>query len=109
PHDSLQEATPASRYQPSVRAMPAHLPELEYPDMDVRIVRAKGVITFGNQTWAVGEAFAKLPIGLRPSPQADVQWEAYFGPCKLGVLDFTTVSLAKSAVRPLSLFRSPRY
>ena len=109
PHDSLQEATPASRYQPSVRAMPAYLPELEYPDMDVRIVRAKGVITFRNQTWAVGEAFAKLPIGLRPSPQADGQWEAYFGPCKLGILDFTSASLAKSAVRPLSLFRSPRY
>lgn len=50
--------TPASRYRPSVRAMPATLPALEYPDMQVRTVRTKDVISFANQTWAIGEAFA---------------------------------------------------
>lgn len=109
PHDSLDEATPASRYQPSVRAMPAQLPELEYPNMEVRVVRASGVITFRHQNWVVGRAFAKLPIGLRPSPQADGQWEAYFGPCQLGVLDFTSASSRTSSVHPLSCFRSPEY
>lgn len=108
PHDALHGATPASCYRPSVRRLPARLPALEYEGMDVRVVRAKGAITFRNQTWAVGKAFAALPIGLRPSPQADGQWEAYFGSCKLGLLDFTSPPADKHAVRPLASFRSPQ-
>ena len=50
PHDSLDGDTPVARYRPSVRALPSHLPLPEYAGMHVRIVRAKGVITFGNQT-----------------------------------------------------------
>ncbi|HVU15695.1 MAG TPA: IS481 family transposase [Candidatus Didemnitutus sp.] len=102
PHDALQGATPDSRYRPSVRALPAALPVPEYSAMDVRTVRARGVITFGNQTWYIGEAFASLPIGLRPSPQADGQWEAYFGTFKLGILDFTAPALAKHLARKLT-------
>ena len=109
PHDSLDENTPASRYQPSVRVLPAHLPALEYSaDMEVRVVRAKGVITFRNQTWAIGQAFASLPIGLRPSPQADGQWEAYFSFFTLGVLDFTSLEPNRTSVRRLSSARSPK-
>ena len=107
PHDSLQGDTPATRYRASVRPMPAHLPVLDYPGMDVRFVRSKGVITFRNHTWSIGEAFAALPIGLRPSPQADGQWEAYFGFFKLGVLDFTSGATAKHTVRRLSSLRQP--
>jgi transposase InsO family protein len=107
PHDSLQGDTPAARYRASVRPMPAHLPTLEYPDMDVRFVRSKGVITFRNQTWSIGEAFAALPIGLRPSPQADGHWEAYFGFFMLGLLDFTAPQNPKHTVRRLSSVRPP--
>lgn len=106
PHDALQGDTPASRYQPSVRPMPAHLPALEYPGMEVRVVREKGVITFRNQTWAIGRAFASLAIGLRPSPQADGQWEAYFGSCMLGCLDYTVAHPNPAQVRKLNLTRS---
>ena len=102
PHDSLGGATPASRYQASVRAMPAQLPPLDYNQMEVRITRAKGVITFRGQTWAIGKAFASLPIGLRPSPQADGQWEAYFSWFKLGILDLTTAAPQPYTVRRLS-------
>lgn len=108
PHDSLGGNTPASRYKPSVRALPAALPELEYSGMDVRVVRAKGVITFRNQTWAIGKAFAELPLGLRPSAQAEGQWEVYFGFFKLGILDFTSPHSDKHAVRRLSCRRSPK-
>jgi transposase InsO family protein len=108
PHDSLQGHTPASRYQPSLRALPPHLPALEYSGMEVRVVRAKGVITFHNQTWAIGQAFSTLPIGLRPSPQADGQWEAFFGFFKLGLLDFTAPPQDRSRVRRLSAARSPK-
>lgn len=101
PHDALQGATPASRYQPSVRPMPSHLPALAYHGMEVRVVREKGVVTFRNRTWAIGRAFATLPIGLRQSPQADGQWEVYFGSSKLGRLSFTTTSRLPHSVYPL--------
>jgi len=107
PHDSLAGDTPASHYRPSVRAMPAHLPLPQYSDMEVRVVRAKGVITFGNQTWYVGEAFAALPLGLRPSTQAEGQWAVYFDHFKLGILDFTAGTSVKHLARRLSALRSP--
>jgi transposase InsO family protein len=108
PHDSLLGATPASRYRASVRSMPVKLPLLEYPSMEVRTVRSKGVITFHNQTWYLGEAFASLPIGLRPSPQADGQWEVYFSFFNLGLLDFTATTSAKYIARPISSPRTPK-
>ena len=107
PHDSLAGDTPASHYRPSVRAMPAHLPLPQYSEMDVRVVRGKGVITFGNQTWYIGEAFASLPLGLRPSAQADGQWDVYFHHFKLGYLDFTAGKCVKHLARRLSAVRSP--
>ena len=108
PHDSLHGDTPAVHYRPSVRSMPTHLPPLTYGEMEVRIVRAKGVITFANQTWAIGEAFAALPIGLRPSPQADGHWDVYFGCFKLGRIDLTAPRSAKHTVHRLSSYRSPQ-
>lgn len=108
PHDALHGQTPASRYRVSVRPMPAVLPPLEYPQMEVRVVRAKGVITFKGQSWYLGEAFATLPVGLRPSPQADGQWEVYFARFKLGVLDFTLAPSARHIARPLAALRPPK-
>lgn len=107
PHDSLNGATPASRYRASVRPLPAQLPLPQYTDAEVRVVRARGVITFGNQTWYIGEAFASLPIGLRPSPQADGQWEVYFAHFKLGSIDLTSERFAKHIARPLLCRQSP--
>lgn len=107
PHYSLNDDTPASRYRPSVRVMPAHLPALDYGHWEVRRVRARGVITFGSQTWYIGEAFASLPVGLRPSPQADGQWEVYFSHFRLGDLDLTTPKSTKHIARPLASRRSP--
>lgn len=108
PHDALGGATPATRYRASVRPLPRTLPDLAYPGMEVRVVRDKGVITFRNQTWLIGRAFASLPIGLRPSPQADGQWEVFFSFFKLGALDFTSRAFAKHTIRPLSALTSPR-
>jgi len=108
PHDALLGDPPASRYRASIRRMPTALPTLEYPQMDVRVVRTKGVITFRNQSWYIGEAFASLPIGLRPSPQADGHWEVYFSFFMLGVLDFTPPPSAKYIARPLSSPRPPK-
>lgn len=107
PHDALQGHTPASRYRPSVRPMPTSLPRPEYPDAEVRLVGTKGAISFGNHRWYIGEAFAALPVGLRPSPQADGQWEVYFGFFKLGVLDLSVPPPPNRTWRQLSSVRKP--
>ena len=102
PHDALAGATPLSRYRTSPRALPATLPPIEYArGTEVRTVREKGVITFRGQTWLIGRAFAALPIGLRPSAQADGQWEVFFSFQRLGRLDLTAVREVKHRVRPL--------
>lgn len=88
PHDSLQGATPISRYQPSPRPMPAQLPLPQYALTDqVAKVREEGTIGFQQRRWYVGRAFAGLSLGLRPSAQADGQWQVLFGDLVLGIID----------------------
>lgn len=88
PHDALQGATPLSRYQVSSRSLPAVLPAIEYPaGTTVCLAPRNGWIGFGGQRWYVGRAFGGLPIGLRPSAQADGQWEVFFDLHRLGSLD----------------------
>jgi transposase InsO family protein len=102
PHDALNGQTPISRYRPSVRAMPAAAPALEYAaTFHVQNVRAQGAITFGGQTWYVGRAFAGLPIGLRPSPQADGQYEVWFAEHRIGQLDLTAPLQPKHLLRSI--------
>jgi transposase InsO family protein len=102
PHDALAGATPLSRYRPSVRPLPAALPELIYPaDSLVHRVRAQGAITFAGQTWYIGRAFAQLPVGLRPSPQADGQYEVWFAREQLGLIDLRGPAQPKHALRSI--------
>lgn len=69
PHEALQMAVPASRYQPSHREFPETLPPIEYASSDiVRKVDAKGTISFHNRTFKIGHGFAGYPVALRPSP-----------------------------------------
>jgi transposase InsO family protein len=90
PHDSLNGDTPASHYQPSPRALPEAVPTPEYPGSDVvKRVQLKGTVRFQKRWWYVGRAFGGLPIGLRPSAQADGQWLVFFGLHQLGAIDLT--------------------
>jgi hypothetical protein len=102
PHDSLDGATPVSRYRPSPRSLPAALPAITYPAQDkVQRVRSSGIVTFGGQTWQVGRAFAGLPVGLRPKPQADGHWEVFFCHHRLGHLDLTAPRHGKHQLRSI--------
>lgn len=102
PHDALQGATPVSRYRPSPRSLPSTLPSIEYAtNLTVHTVRSSGVLTFGGQTWYVGRAFGKLPIGLRPSAQADGQWEVFFSQHWLGQLDLNGPTQPKHTARSI--------
>lgn len=102
PHDALDGDTPMNRYRPSVRNLPATLPAFDYPaGTQVVRVRPQGVITFGNQTWYIGRAFAGLPIGLRPSPQSDGQWLIWFHHHRIGQLDLRTPAQPKHKLRSI--------
>jgi transposase InsO family protein len=102
PHHSLDEATPISRYRPSVRSMPVVLPPIEYAGSDtVRRVHANGAFVFGNQTWHAGRAFGGLSLGLRPSAQADGQWQVFFCQHQLGTLDLQAPRQPKDVLRSI--------
>ena len=87
PHDSLKLATPASRYAPSARILPASLPPIEYGPGDlVRTVKAKGDLTWSNRTYYLGQGFARQPVALRPTA-TDGLHEVYFCHQRLGWID----------------------
>jgi transposase InsO family protein len=88
PHEALGGDTPLTHYQPSPRSMPPALPPIEYgSSFTLRKVCHRGQIGFAGRRWHVGAAFAGLMIGLRPSAQADHQWEVYFSHLRLGSID----------------------
>jgi transposase InsO family protein len=77
PHEALQMAVPATRYQPSSRTFSELLPSIEYgPEDTVRKVQAKGVFSFRNRLFKIGKAFAGLPIALRPT-LTDGQYDVF--------------------------------
>ncbi len=78
PHEALQMAVPASRYQPSVRIFPQVLPPVEYPSGDlVRKVQPKGLFSFRNHLFKVGKAFDGFHIALRATT-TDGLYDIYF-------------------------------
>lgn len=108
PHEALGGATPVSRYQPSPRSLPPTLPPIEYPaGVTVQLLPANGRFMFHGQTWYVGWAFGGLPIGLRPSAQADGQWEVFFSFHRLGLIDLTAPPLPKHSLR--SIYAKPAH
>ena len=85
PHEALDQRTPASMYQPSLRPMPSKLPPLEYPDrFEVRYVSANGGIRW-NKAWVnVSTTCIGEYVGLEEID--DGIWNVYFGALRLGRL-----------------------
>lgn len=78
PHEALAMAVPASRYQPSARALPETLPPIEYaPGRIVRKVQAGGEIVYHGQPYSVPKALRGYPVALQPT-ESDGQWTVYF-------------------------------
>jgi len=70
PHEALDMATPAERYQPSPRCFPEVLPAIEYaPGDQVRKVDSDGFISFRNRPWRIGKAFRGEFAALRPTTE----------------------------------------
>jgi transposase InsO family protein len=66
PHQALDMQTPASRYRPSPRALPAVIAPPDYEaGVPVRRVDQGGWISFQNHRGYCGKAFAGRPVALR--------------------------------------------
>lgn len=79
PHQALDLAVPASRYQPSLRTFPDLLPPIEYADGDtVATVGWNGRVKFRGRWWKVSNALQDQPIAFRQRPAQDRIVDAYF-------------------------------
>ena len=91
PHEGIGMKVPAERFQPSYRAYPEVLPEIEYASEDkVRIVDCRGRIALKGKNIFVGMPFAKEPVAIRPTKEADII-QFYYAHQKLGEVDLSTV------------------
>ena len=90
PHHSLNYATPASRYQPSLRPFPETLPPIEYGTYDnVRKVQADGELFFKGRVFKICKAFRGFPVALRPT-KGDGLWQVFFMAHNIAEIDLNT-------------------
>jgi transposase InsO family protein len=87
PHQALNMATPASRYQASPRVFPEVLPPIEYgPDDAVRKVDPNGYFQYKNRKCKISQAFNEQPVALRPNGH-DGQMDVFFCHAKIATID----------------------
>ena len=87
PHEALDLATPASKYQVSQRPFPEVLPTLEYEPTDlVRRVRDKGRVQLFGRIFKVPKAFKGMPVALRPTT-TDGVWNVFFATHEIAQFD----------------------
>lgn len=86
PHESLGQATPASQYSKSERAMPDSLPGYAYSaDFEVRRVRHAGEILWGGRLLYVSTVLVGELIGLQ---RMDANlWKIWVGKLQVAILD----------------------
>lgn len=78
PHEALAMDVPVSHYYPSPREFPEQLPLIEYQAGDqVRQVSRYGQVSFRNQLFRVGRAFAGFSVAIRPT-LTEGEFDVYF-------------------------------
>ena len=92
PHQSLDNATPADRYQASPRRYDGILRSPEYGDQDVRWVRHNGEIKLNGRFVYINAALAGEPIGLT---ETEGCWSVSYGPVLLGSIAYRSDELRK--------------
>ena len=87
PHDALDLATPATKYQVSQRLFPEVLPPLEYEPTDlVCRVHDKGRLQLFGRIFKVPKAFKGMPVAIRPTTDDGV-WNVFFATHQIAQLD----------------------
>jgi transposase InsO family protein len=90
PHQALGQEVPVSRFQPSSRAMPDRLPEVEYGEHEtVRTVsNTKAYISFKGRPWLVPRAFQGERVAIRPL-DTDGRYGIFFAAHQIATIDLT--------------------
>jgi transposase InsO family protein len=87
PHEALDDAVPAERYQPSVRPFPETMPEIVYgPDDTVRVVTVHGSIQWQRRRVFVSRGLVGEPVGVRPTTEDGV-WHVYYCQRQVATID----------------------
>jgi len=95
PHEGLDQKTPASQYQASLRSMPEKLPELVYPGyFKIALVHHNGVIHHQGHRVYVSGLLRKERVGLEEI--SDGVWSVYYGPIQLGRFNMRTVKSSRN-------------
>lgn len=91
PHEGIGFATPAQRYRPSSRSMPAKLPDVEYAPSDIvrTISQTKGYVVFKGRNWKVPEAFGGERLAIRPTAKDGI-YGVYFASHLIRTIDLNT-------------------
>lgn len=87
PHQALNQAVPAERYQPSQRSFPEVLPPILYaPDDMIRMVDLSGKISFHNHIFKISKAFRYQPVAIRPT-NTDGCFDVFYCRFKVSEID----------------------
>jgi transposase InsO family protein len=86
PHETLGQATPASRYRPSPRPYPERLPTLEYPGHYlVKKITTGGTFRFRSRLLYLANSMVDQLIGLEETD--DGEWTIWFNGVLLATFD----------------------
>ena len=86
PHNSLDDAVPASRYRPSPRAFADPPPWPYGPDDQVRKVQAAGRVDFQGHPLRLPKALRGYSVAFRPTP-TDGCWDVFYMTERLRTID----------------------
>jgi transposase InsO family protein len=88
PHEALGLEVPVTRYQPSARAFPEQIPDIEYAPGDiVRKTQDHGALYFCGRVFRISKALRGYPVALRPTT-TDGQFDVFFCHHKVAQIDF---------------------
>jgi putative transposase len=102
PHEALEQETPDSCYQPSPRAYPGKLRDVEYPaDWHVRRVSGGGQMRWSGRYIFVAHALDGERVGLEQID--DRMWGVWFSFYEIGVLDESKRTIRRAEKKPEGL------
>lgn len=78
PHEALDLAVPATRYQPSPRSMPDTIEPIDYPDSyQTRKVSNDGRISLRGRLYRIGKPFRGRTVGIYPTTNDGIYTVTY--------------------------------
>lgn len=90
PHQALGQQPPASRYRPSPRPMPEHLPQPTYDEGEIvrTVSTTKAYVHFKGRPWRVPRAFFGERLVIRPLSD-DGRYGVFFAAHQVATIDLT--------------------